>query len=89
MPHQGDTAALRSTVEKRDLCFVLLQRICVEHGRCVGVGVNALSIVWLISNLGQAITVNANLIAVDDFETRLVGLAKKAVYVNLEVCNPW
>jgi precorrin-6B methylase 2 len=66
MPHQGDAAALRGAVEKGNLRAVLLKRISVDHGRRVGVGMDTISIAWLICNHSCAIAVDTNLIAVDD-----------------------
>lgn len=43
---------------------------------------HTLAITRFIGDLGCAIAINANLVAVDDFKTRLIGLAKVAVCVS-------
>lgn len=82
MSHQGDTAALRGAIEEGNLRAVLLERISVDHGRRVGVWMDAISIAWLVCNHSCAIAVDTNLIAVDDLEARLVSPAEVPAYVS-------
>jgi hypothetical protein len=64
MSHQSNTAALRGTVEEGDLCTILLEAVCVEHGCCVGVGMNAVSVGGLVYNHCCAIAIHTDLITV-------------------------
>lgn len=82
MSHQGDTAALRGAAEEGNLRAVLLERISVDHGRRVGVGMNTISIASLVCNYSYAIAVDTNLIAVDDLQARLVSPAKITACVS-------
>lgn len=84
MPHQGDAAALRGAAEKCNLRAVLLERISVYHGRRVCVGVHTISIAWLVYNHSRAIAVDSNLIAANDLQARLVGLAEVPACVRAE-----
>lgn len=87
MSHQSNTAALRGTVEESDLGAVLLKRICVEQGCSVRIRMNTLSIAGLICNHSCAIAVNTDLIAVNDFQARLVGLPEVPTLVSTNVCQ--
>ena len=46
---------------------------------------NTLSIIWLIGDLGQTITVNADLVAVHNLKTGLIGLAEVTLHVSLKL----
>jgi len=85
MPHQGDTAALRGAVEEGNLRAVFLERISVDHGRRVSVGMDTISIAWLVCNYSCAIAVHTNLIAVDYLQARLVSPAEVPVCVSGEL----
>jgi hypothetical protein len=72
MTHEGDTAALGRAVEEGDTGAVLFERVGVEHGRLVRVGVDRLGVVGRVGDLSQAIAVDADLIAEADAETGLL-----------------
>jgi hypothetical protein len=72
MAHEGDAAALGRAVEEGDTGAVLFERVGVEHGRLVRVGVDRLGVVGRVGDLGQAIAVDADLIAEADAETGLL-----------------
>lgn len=85
MPHQGDTAALRGAVEEGNFRAVFLKRISVDHGRRVCVGMDTISIAWLVCNHSCAIAIDTNLVAVDDLQARLVSPAEVPAFVNGEL----
>jgi hypothetical protein len=85
MSHQGDTAALRGTVEEGNLRAVLLERISVDYRRRVGVGMDTISIAWLVCNYSGAIAVHTDLIAVDDLQARLISPAEVPASVSGEL----
>jgi hypothetical protein len=72
MAHEGDAAALGRAVEEGDTGAVLFERVGVEHGRLVSVGVDRLGVVGRVGDLSQAIAVDADLIAEADAEPGLL-----------------
>lgn len=84
MSHQGNTTALRGAVEEGNLGAVLFEIVCVEQGCGVRVGMHTLSIGGLVCNDSCAIAIDANLIAMNDFQARLIGLSKVAETVSMD-----